>query len=190
MFPPLTLSLSSNSCFLFDPVSQLSDAWVDAGLVPTCAALTPTHYASLEPLPTFLETHQGASRVSLVSTIIKRGEGERTVIILTFGCEGTIITWVWKPIYSSPFSFLSCRILHNLTWHASTPPAKKPLQSILDVTWPSVTVLQIVSLMIFTDAFCKAIAAWPAKCERKKIIRVSVLLHDLWSLPSIKNSLD
>lgn len=42
----------------------------------------------------------------------------------------------------------------TLTWQASTPPSRKPLQSILEVSWPSVTSLHTVSLMIFTEAFC------------------------------------
>lgn len=60
----------------------------------------------------------------------------------------------------SPLSFYSSTedMMHILTWHASTPPAKNPLQSILEVTWPSVTTLHTVSLIIFTEAFCRSCA--------------------------------
>lgn len=69
LHPSLRLMSSSNICHLLDPVSQLGDARVDTGLVPTSAALAPAHDAGLEPLPTLLETHQGAAGVSLVSGV-------------------------------------------------------------------------------------------------------------------------
>ncbi len=72
LHPSLCLTTSSNPCLLLNPLSQLGDARVDTGLVPTSTALTPAHNAGLEPLPTLLETHQGASGVSLVRTV--RGE--------------------------------------------------------------------------------------------------------------------
>ena len=53
-----------------DPVPQLGDAGVHAGLVAARAALPPAHDARLEPLPTLLETHQGPAGVTL-------GNGER-----------------------------------------------------------------------------------------------------------------
>lgn len=68
LFPPT----SSNLCLSLDPLYQLGDARVDAGLVATRAAFPPAHNAGLEPLPTLLETRQGASRVSLVTIV--RGE--------------------------------------------------------------------------------------------------------------------
>lgn len=101
LHPSLFLTTSSNPCLLLDPVSQLGDARVDTGLVPTSAALTPAYDAGLEPHSTLLETHQGASGVSLVSTV----SGER------------LLDWLWmwehdnymgvKPICISPLSW--CR---------------------------------------------------------------------------------
>lgn len=59
-------------------------------------------------------------------------------------------------------------VLLALTWHASTPPDRNPLQSILEVTWPSVTVLHTVSLMIFTMAFWSRCDFEPASAEQKR----------------------
>lgn len=84
---------------------------------------------------------------------------ETRVFGLVLEVRAKIITELWKP-----FSILfSQNTSHGLTWHASTPPAKNPLQSILEVTWPSVTTLQTESLIIFTDAFCSSCAFWPAR---------------------------
>jgi len=91
-----------------------------------------------------------------------------------------VIHWVWmwehdnyiseKTFCIGLLSFYS--ILENmwlgLTWQASTPPAKNPLQSILEVTWPSVTMLHTVSLMIFTIAFCSSCAFEPARAGQKE----------------------
>lgn len=59
----------SNPRLIFDPFSQLGNPRVNPGLVPTSAALAPTHDAGLEPLATLLEAHQGSSRVSLMVTV-------------------------------------------------------------------------------------------------------------------------
>lgn len=95
----LFLTASSNTCLLLDPLSELGDAGVDTGLVATSTALTPTHNAGLEPLPTLLKTHQGATGVSLVNMVK----------------EEWLLDWVWKwkhdyymvwkPIYK-PFVLL------------------------------------------------------------------------------------
>lgn len=164
LHPSLLLTASSNPCLLPDPFSQLGDARVDTGLVPTSTALAPAHNAGLEPLPTLLKTHQGAPGVSLVSAV----RGDR------------LLYWVWmwehdnymgvKTYLYQPFVLFTLfwrTWLYDLTWHASTPPAKNPLQSILEVTCPSVTTLHTVSLMIFTDAFCSSCAFWPAKAGQR-----------------------
>lgn len=93
--PFLFFTPSSNPRLFPDPFSQLGDARVDAGLVPTSAAFTPAHNSGLEPLPTLLETHQGSSGVSLVS----RGVG--WVIGLGWDVQ------VWQPIYVIASSFHS-----------------------------------------------------------------------------------
>lgn len=82
LHPSLCLTTSSNPRLLLNPVSQLCDTRVDTGLVPTSTALTPAHNAGLEPLPTLLETHQGASGVSLVRTV----RGERLLDLV----------WMWE----------------------------------------------------------------------------------------------
>lgn len=79
LHPSLFLTTSSNPCLLLDPLSELSDTGVDTGLVSTSTTLTPAHNASLEPLPTLLETHQGATRVSLVNVVR----------------EEWLLDWVW-----------------------------------------------------------------------------------------------
>lgn len=120
----------SNSRLIFDPFCQLGNARVNPRLVPTCTALAPADNAGLEPLAALLEAHQGSSRVSLMIT-------------------AKVSHWDWMGKIAS----VEC-----LTWHASTPPDRNPLQSILEVTWPSVTTSHTVSLMIFTDAFCSSCA--------------------------------
>ena len=58
-----------------------------------------------------------------------------------------------------------CVCVVSSTWQASTPPARKPLQSILEVTCPSVTTLHTESLMIFTSAFCSSRETLPEDGE-------------------------
>lgn len=67
--PTLHSLLFSNPRLIFDPISQLGNAGVNPWLVPTGAALAPTHDAGLEPLPALLKAHQGSSRVTLVITV-------------------------------------------------------------------------------------------------------------------------
>lgn len=101
MFSTASLSVlttSLNPRFLLYPVPQFGHTRVDTGFVPASAALAPAHDAGLEPLSRLLETHQGASGVSLVSTI--RGDGH----YIRFGCESAgvaICTWPFDGSLSS-----------------------------------------------------------------------------------------
>lgn len=77
------------------------------------------------------------------------------------GCDNLSI-----QSFLSFYSFLE-NISQNLTWHASTPPDRNPLQSILEVTWPSVTESHTLSLIIFTDAFCSNCDTCPGRAGQR-----------------------
>lgn len=98
--PHCPLTSSSNPCLLLDPLSELGDTGVDTGLVPTSTALSPAHNASLEPLPTLLKAHQGATRISLVNMV-----REEWLLDWVWKWEHDNCR-VWKPIYKSFLPFI------------------------------------------------------------------------------------
>lgn len=125
IFGPRSASLtsSSNSCLLPDPLSQLGDARVHTRLVPTTAALAPAHDAGLEPLPTLLETRQGPTGVSLV---IGSEDGEEW-----------LSDWVWmweQDNYTGGKIHMCCKThlhpplgLENWNWLENVSPGRHRL---------------------------------------------------------------
>lgn len=64
-------------------------------------------------------------------------------------------------IFSNVVCVFVCGCVRARTWQASTPPVRKPLHNMREVTCPSVTESHTVSLMIFTIAFCRTVAVLP-----------------------------